>query len=196
MWLFSRFAGRPEFQWQDQNLNPVQVIDMPPPQQLDPVVAAAAGMPPPDNEAEKEIAETVAAVAARLSEPSQEVALPVPRDADNIDRVKAAGVDCLSAAMGDFMASRLKYFCEHVDLDHPDSQEVVAAGFQPESEFNATLREIMQLVETAGGRDMTRVMALLRESFTKSKDMKAVRIAIYKPHTWDIVRYPLFDVPI
>lgn len=108
--------------------------------------------------------------------------LPLARDESVIQQVRDGKVDDMIPVMGEFMASRLKYFCDSVDLDHPDIQDIIRDGFQADSEFNGTLREVMTFTTLPTGKDMPRVLGLLRESFTKAKSMKDVRVAIYKPH--------------
>lgn len=104
------------------------------------------------------------------------------RDESVIEKVRASTVSDMSLAMGESMASRLKYFCDNVDFDHPDIQDAVREGFKPDSEFNNTLKEVMTFTSLAGGKEMPRLLGLVKDSFTKAKSMKDIRIAIYKPH--------------
>lgn len=124
-----------------------------------------------------------ALTAAGMAKPSEErYALNLARDEAVIQQVREANVADMIPVMGEFMATRLKYFCDHVDLDHPHTQPTLRDGFQADSEFNSTLREVMAFTTLPSGKEMPRVLALLRESFTKAKSMKDVRVAIYKPH--------------
>lgn len=107
---------------------------------------------------------------------------PIARDESVIQQVRDGSVADMTPVMGELMASRLKYFCDNVDFDHPDIQDVVRDGFQPDSEFSGTLREVMTFTALPSGKEMPRVLKLLQDSFTKAKSMKDIRVAIYKPH--------------
>lgn len=105
----------------------------------------------------------------------------VQRDDWVIEQVKQFKEEQLVKAMGELMARTLKFFCERVDFDHPTIQDVVRHGFQRDSEFNSTLREILTLLRLEDGTSMPKVLALLKDSLTKHKSMKEIRISIYKP---------------
>jgi hypothetical protein len=132
----------------------------------------------------KEVQAVQAAVAEGLARQCKDSAHEIAkRDEFVIQKVREAKLEDLIPVMGDLMATRLKHFCENVDLDHPTIQELMARGFQTDSEFNSTLREIMTLLSMENTGSMSSVLGLLKESFTKAKSMKEVRVAIYKPPT-------------
>jgi len=158
---------------------------------LDELIAKAkppkAKEPPVDTHAQEfaaEVSATIAAVSDGISRQCQEDSLHeiVGRDESVIEKVRERPLPDLIPVMGEFMATKLKNFCDQVDLDHPTIQDLMKKGFQTDSEFNSTLREIMELL-SLNGTSMTKVMGLLRDSFTKAKSMKEVRVAIFKPPT-------------
>lgn len=164
-----------------------QVIPMPA-EQLE-VLPEVEAIPVPPKKAKKkddfgdEIEGVLEAVATGLAKKSASpIGLPIARDEAVIKLVRDAKVEDLVPVMGELMATRLKYFCDNVDLDHPHIQDTLREGFQPNSEFNGTLREIMAFAALPNGQEMPRMLALMRESFTKAKTMKDVRVAIFKPH--------------
>jgi len=151
------------------------------------IVKANKKQPPVDNAA-NEITREVAAVQLAVQDgvdrqckdSAHEMAV---YDDSVIKQVRERPLADLIPAFGEFMATKLKYFCDEVDLGHPIMQNLLRLGFQADSEFNSTLREIMTLLSLEQGSSMTKVLALLKESFTKAKSMKEVRLAIYKPPT-------------
>ncbi len=136
-----------------------------------------------NNDLNQEIIAVQALVKTGLAKNKNDGKAPVlDRDESVIQQVRDGKISDMTPVMGDFMASRLKYFCDNVDLDHPDIQHIIRDGFQPDSKFNGILREMMAFTMLPNLKDMPLVSNILRESFVKEKSTKDIRVTVYKPH--------------
>ncbi len=100
-----------------------------------------------------------------------------------IDKINSMPEEQLANAVGEFMAFRLHAFCKTVDFNHPSIREIVQANFTEGCEFAACLKEIFALSDLSQGKELRRVLELVKGSFIKEKAFKDARNVIFKPYT-------------